>query len=249
MNDRTFLALCTLAALALPGAGGAPAPVDRAPRPLAFERLQLHLEVDLPAPGRGGRDGLRRGSILDLDAELVFEAESPVALRHLRVLDSSNATILEIACPSAPLAALAELSFECEEVPLGRALAEYPAGEYRVEGTAVSGAPVRGTAHLSHEFPGPVAVLAPHPAEVVAGGDVEFSWTAAGGAARYVLEVEEPGGDFSLELELPRSRTRVTLPGALLGADRRYEYSLAVQGDTDNELEVEGAFVTAPALR
>jgi hypothetical protein len=79
----------------------------------------------------------------------------------------------------------------------------------------------------------------------VPAGDVTLAWTPARGAARYTLEVEQEELGFALEVSLPAWQTSFTVPAAMLQSGLPYEYSLAVQGDTDNELELEGGFVTA----
>jgi hypothetical protein len=44
--------------------------------------------------------------------------------------------------------------------------------------------------------------------------------------------------------QLPAWQTSYTLPPDMLQPGETYEYSLVVQGDTDNELEIEGKLLT-----
>ena len=56
--------------------------------------------------------------------------------------------------------------------------------------------------------------------------------------------MEQQGRGLSFEIELPDWQSSFTIPAELLRPNTAYDYSLAVEGDTDNELEVEGTFTT-----
>ena len=104
---------------------------------------------------------------------------------------------------------------------------------------------MRGSVYLSHELPGPFAVVSPLPDAVVATREATLAWTPSSRAARYILEIEQHELGFRLEVALPPLETSFTIPSGLLRTGERYEYSLTVEGDTDNELEIEGTFRVA----
>src|SRR5688572_30288375 len=239
----TCLALCALAL-------GASLVASSLPQPRAeLGEVRLRLEVDLPPAWSLNGRSLRPFGLEELTAEVALEAEGEEALRELRLLDRSGAVLLEFTTPPAPRLGAHEIEFGSQEASLARLLREFPAGPYTVDGRTVSGRRVSASVDLSHGFPGLFAVLAPRPDEVVPLSQATLSWSKSAGAARYVLEVEQDELGFSLEVVLPPWTTSFTVPEALLESGVSYEYSLAVQGDTDNELEVEGSFHTAgPSL-
>lgn len=208
-----------------------------------FESLKMHIEVDLQPLGSAHAP---TRSPLDLPAEIVVEASSPSRLASIRVMDSARRVLLRVDCPIAKTLGVSDLELGYEGT-LRDVLREYPAGYYAIEATTVDGQSLSGTARLQDRFPGLFSVVAPQPDQLVALDDVVIAWTPARGAVRYTLEIEHDASGFSLEVTLPPSQTSFPLPGSMLRPGEAYEYSLAVQGDTDNELELEGRFVTAPA--
>lgn len=213
---------------------------------LAFKDLRMHLEVDLPSRMSldRNRPALPR-SFLDLPAEVVLEASSHKGFAQIRLIDSAKRTVLHLDGSDTMALGVSELALETEGVTLGEVLREYRPGEYRVEATTIDGVPIAGTVELGGGFPGFFSVLSPFPGEVISSGDVTISWTPSRGAARYVLEIEQDELGFVFETRLPPWQTSFTIPVQVLQPGETYEYSLVVQGDTDNELEIEGGFVTA----
>jgi hypothetical protein len=207
---------------------------------LAFEELSLHLEIDLPASRSSPRSAL-----VDLPVEIVIGCTSPASLARLRVIDPSRRTVLELDLRDRGACGLSEIEVESEAPTLRAALRDYPPGDYLVEAVAIDGAAIAGRVSLSARFPGVFEVLSPAPDATVPEGDVRIEWTASAGAARYLLEIEQEELGLELKVELGAGETSFDVPAAVLQPGRAYEYSLAVQGDTDNELEVEGRFVTA----
>ena len=237
--NRTFtLGALTISALFL-GAHAAPS-AGRARTALEFEELGMHLEVDLTGSGLPARSVL-----LGLPAEVVIACSSPRPLARLRVLDPALRTVLELDLRERGACGLAAVEIESEAATLRDALREYPQGSYLVEALAVDGATIAGRAVLSARFPPAIEVLAPAPGATVPFGDVRIEWTPSAGAARYAIEIEQEELGLELSFELGPGATSFDVPVQVLQPGRAYEYSLAVRGDTDNELEVEGGFVTA----
>jgi hypothetical protein len=246
MNKKLTVASGLAALLFL--AGGALARLARVPEApvAAFEELSMHLEVDLPSPFGGAPGHAAAGApLIGLPAEVVLEAALPEGCVELCVLDGAGKSLVRLACPDRGALGVSEVALECEGATLADALRAMPPGDYRVEALTVNGGRVEGRVTLHDGFPGLFAVVSPLPGEVVSAKEVTLTWTPARGAARYTLEVEQAELGFELETSLPPWQQSFTLPSALLEPGRTYEYSLAVRGDTDNELEIEGTFVTA----
>ena len=208
------------------------------PRPTAFEELKMHIEVDLPSPALAGFP-------LDFPAEVVLEASSEHRFAAIQVMDHAGRPVLALDCPSSRTLGISELALDCKDVTLRDALREYPPGNYLVQATTVDGASIEGTAKLERGFPGFFAVVSPLPQQVVRSENVTISWTPSRGASRYELEIEQDEIGFVYKVRLPPWQTSFELPARTLEPGTTYEFSLTVQGDTDNELEVEGSFVTA----
>lgn len=243
MKPTTLRACGVLALLGLAWAGVAPATVDSASTASAFRELELHLEIDLPSPWTidwQSADAPR--SLGDLRTEVVLEATADDGLREIRMFDAAGRRVFGLASPAASLG-VTELALECGAQSLAQVITAYPAGEYAVEGITLDGERVAGSVWLSHEFPSPFAVVSPLPGAALPAENATISWTPARGAVRYVLEVEQDETGFAFEITLPPDRTSFALP-PVLAPGEDYEYSLLVQGDTDNELEVEGTFST-----
>lgn len=248
MQHPLTLTLASFLLLAAPwsGSGGRGHAAATRARPLAFEELGLHIEVDLPS-GTAFRDagGLLPPHVLrGLASELVLSVRAPLGLSSLQVLDAQAHALFEVALSERPGCGVSELELESEGSSLAELLDEYPTGPYVVRATAVTGEVFEGVALLSARLPGSFEVTSPAPDAVVPPGDVTISWTPAPGAVHYVLEVEQEHTGFVLETRLAAGTTSVSVPAQWLEAGQPYDYSLLVQGDTDNELELEGRFYT-----
>jgi hypothetical protein len=216
--------------------------------PVQFEELGLHLEVDLPTFEGWERFAASR-SLLDLPAELVLEAKSAARVVQIRIMDAARDTRMRVDCPRESALGVSELTLETGGVTLGEMLQDFAPGEYLVEALTADGQRIQGTVELSSLFPGPFLVLSPLPGEAVAAGDVTISWTPSARASAYVLEIEQEELGFTYETKLAAWDTSCTIPEQILRPGECYEYSLVVEGDTDNELELEGSFVTGRGAR
>jgi hypothetical protein len=245
MKNLVLEALCAGMLLSVPWSGMAgTASPPRGQASATFEELRMHLEVDLPprstAPHGGGAV-----SLLELPAELVLEASSPYRLATVDLVDAAGDTVLTLDYAERSALGVSELALETEGVALRSVLRAFPPGRYAVIATTMDGLSVEGTVELSGRFPAPFSVLSPSPGGPVPAGDVTIAWTPSAGAVRYVLEIEQDELGFSFETRLPPWTTQFTVPIQVLQRGETYDYSLVVQGDTDNELELEGTFVVA----
>jgi hypothetical protein len=246
MKRTLLLGLGVLTILVTSWGGAALFARDSRPHAIAFEALRMRLEVDLPSP-RGSHQArlALADSALGFPAEVVLEAKSQSGFARLRLMDSAGNAVLALDGRDGRALGVSELALECAGITLADALSAYPPGEYVVEATTVDGVPIEGSVTLSGEFPGIFAVVSPLLGEVVPADGVTIAWTPSLDAVGYVLEIEHDAFGFSFEMALPAWQTSFTLPPQLLRPGETYEYSLAVEGDTDNEFEVEGSFVTA----
>lgn len=225
--------------------GAALLPRSEQPLRMQFKELRMHLEVDLPARWSAGPLGSDKArSLLDLPAEVVLEVAAPQGTDRVHVSDPLGRPVLRLDVPYRTTPGISEIALESEGATLAEVLRAFPPGEYTVEASTLLGPRIGGTTHLSSAFPGLFDVLAPLPGEVLPSDDVRICWTPSRAAARYVLEIEQKALDFSLQVSLPATQTDFTIPVGLLQSGVDYEYSLAVQGDNDNEIEIEGGFVT-----
>jgi hypothetical protein len=219
-----FLVCGALAASSFAWGAGGRAPAQQLSDANPLSDMKLHLEVDWP----------------DLATELVLESESEEPLAQLSLHDTAGVPLCNLDPATFGGIGVAELAVEATGIPLAQALATYPEGRYLVRGRTLSGALVQAMVPLSHRFPGPFQVLPVEQAGPSA--PVTIAWTPSLGAKRYLLEVENDELGESFEFALGAHRTSVTLPPGLVVQGQTYEVSLASEGDTDNQLEIETGF-------
>lgn len=244
--------ICIGIALALGLAWGAASPTsgNAGAQAAVFETLRMHLEVDLPSRWAGAEQApALPGGLMALPAEVVLETEAAAGLARLRVKNLAGEVLVRLDCPTGAALGVSELALEWEGDTLAEALDTFPPGDYVVEAITVDGRALEGRVRLQSGFPGLFAVVSPLPGEIVPADGATLAWTLPRGAAGYTLEIEQPELGFALEVGLAPWQTSFTVPAELLEPGRTYEYSLAVQGDTDNELELEGAFATGTDVK
>ncbi len=194
-----------------------------------FEKLSMHIEVDLP----GGT------------AELEFEAETEADLTHLALFDRSGMPLVAVDINKRSGLELNAIALGADGGSVGELLNTYPAGPYFVRGTTSHGLQVWGTVMLSPDLPARFHVVEPPDRGVLRRHAATLSWHPSAGAAQYTLEIEKDSGEHCLEVVLPTSCVSFTIPSEVLAAGSSYDYSLVARGDTDNEIEVEGSFTVA----
>lgn len=228
MNTKlTFAALLA----AIPVALGSELRGDDPPRESfgaePFTSLDFHLEVD----------------VADLAAEVVLVFEAEVGVEHLALFDPAGVPVTSLRAADLGGLGVTEATIQSGGIPLAELLEIYPAGEYTVRATTVSGIPLVGSVHLSHVFPSRFRVVSPSERGTLRKDAAILDWNPSAGATGYFLEIEQDDLEFSLEITLPATMTDFTIPGNLLKSGVTYEYSLTAQGDNDNETEIEGTFL------
>jgi hypothetical protein len=143
-------------------------------------------------------------------------------------------------------AGLTEISVECAGPTLAELLREFPPGAYQILGTALDGSLHLGTATLTSQFPGLFGLVSPAPGATLATEAVFVSWSPSPGARDYELEIEQESIGMSFSIRLSPDQIAFHVPPEILEHGQTYDISLTVRGDTDNELEVETSFSTAP---
>lgn len=216
--------VCCFAVLVATASVGANA-VVAPPRPLPSEpvlELDLHLELDA---GSGA-------------AELVLALDSSVPLSSITLFDPDGHAVLGSQTVASTRVGLQELELELASDFLPDLLARFPEGRYLVRATSALSAPIVEEVPFDHALPGRFRLIEPADGEMRA-ERAELSWTPSPNARRYALEIEQPDGDFTMEVVLPASSTSFRVPAGVLVPGATYELSLTAQGDTDNETEIE----------
>lgn len=181
----------------------------------------------------------------DGDTEVVFFAKTETdGLRRLVVLAPTGRRVANFGGDKRGIG-IREFLLESAEPPgLDLVLASFPEGTYAFSGKTVGGACVQGEAALSHSLAPATTLLTPGEDEVVPLDALLLSWTAIGGAERYVVELnnEDTGSEFTLEVFPPS--TSLVIPAELLVADSEYQFAVGVKMPDGNVTFVELAFFT-----
>jgi len=208
--------------------GGAPALAQPTPCQ-EFEELHMTLE-------QNATDG---------DTEVVFFAKTETdGLRRLQIVAPTGRRVAGFDGDKRGIG-LREFVLESAEPPeLDLVLGSFPEGTYAFLGRTVGGDCIEGEADLSHSLAPATALLTPAADEVVELDDLLLSWTAVGGAERYVVELnnEDTGSEFTFEVFPPTAS--VLIPAALLVADSEYQFAVGVKMPDGNVTFVELAFFT-----
>jgi hypothetical protein len=184
-------------------------------------------------------------NLTDGDAEVLIFAKAPD--EGLRRLTVSNPAGVEIQVTTPNALGQREFLFESAEPPdLDAVLSAFPQGSYGFSGTTVSGGCVKGSAEFSHVSAPPTTLLTPMSDEVVAGDQVDLSWTTVPEAASYVVELthESSGAVYSFEIYPPQ--TSVHIPAELLSSGTTYTFAVATKATSGNLSSVELRFTTEP---
>jgi len=212
-------------AMATVGAG----PVSAQGACQEFEELHMTLE-------QNATDG---------DTEVVFFAKTETdGLRRLQILAPTGRRVAGFDGDKRGIG-LREFVLESAEPPdLSLVLGSFPEGTYRYLGRTVGGDCVAGEAALSHTLAPATTLLTPAADEVVELDDLLLSWTAVGGAERYVVELnnENTGSEFTFEVFPPTAS--LTVPAELLVAGSEYQFAVGVKMPDGNVTFVELAFFT-----
>ena len=246
MNTTPRLCVAVLALSCIALGAAAPSAFSARSGSAEFTRLRMHLEVDLPNAPQLPLAEPQAVDLLDLPAEIVLEAISERPLRVLRVVSPGGSTVLGLGYSRGAGLAGSEISMETEGKSLREVLARYPVGTYKVHGLTWDGDSISGSVELSAHFPGQFTAGFEGKPRTVQIQSAELSWSPSRLAESYQLEIESESLNAEFSVRLPASATSFLIPVQLLAPDATYEYSLSVKGDTDNELEVEGSFTTAP---
>ncbi len=137
-----------------------------------------------------------------------------------------------------------------DEVPIAEILARFPAGLYSVRGLTLDGRRMTGAATFTHDIPAAPIITFPQDGGVVSSSNLVVMWnhvsTTLTGAPlnRTGYEViitkdvpDDPNG-FSrpqLDVHLPPSRTRLTIPRQFLEPGTRYELEVLVLEVSGNQ--------------
>jgi len=149
---------------------------------------------------------------------------------------------------------LTALTFESseppfDEHPLPRFKKLFPEGVYQFSGTTVEGRELRGAARLTHTFPAGPVVTAPSENAVVPRDAVVIRWKRVNRPAgvkivsqQVIVSPDGPGA--TLEIELPATATRLTVPAELVRPRSAYKVEVIAREKSGNQTITQVAFRT-----
>jgi hypothetical protein len=197
-----------------------------------FEDAAIHVE-------RNATDG---------DTEIVISAKplTDNGLVRLAILSPHWRKVVEVETP-AKTRGLREFSFESPEPEEAQILASYPEGVYLYFGTATNGQRFVGSAELSHELPGAVAIVSPAQESVIAPGPLTIVWSAVPDAAQYIVEFENETADpeQSFSFVVGPGTTSFVVPVALVVPGSEFQVGVASVHENGNVVFSEATFSTA----
>jgi hypothetical protein len=140
-----------------------------------------------------------------------------------------------------------EFLFESPEPEESLILANYPEGDYLYFGTATNGQRFVGSAELSHEPPGAVAIVSPVAESFIPAGALTIVWSAVPDAAQYVVEFENETADpeQSFSFVVGPDTTSFVVPGALVVPGSEFQIGVASVHENGNIVFSETTFSTA----
>lgn len=216
-------------------------------------------------------DGRSKKKIPFSDARIRIEVNSTDADSGLHVLlDAEGWRFVSIIDPKGKLiftvggggsvrkTGLTELFFESaepgfDELPLAEFLRRFPAGQYKFIGQTIKGDTLFSIATLSHALPDGPVLLSPPEGSVQNSENTVVEWEPVADPAgsrivRYEVIVVEEGTTPKrvLDVVVPASETRMTVPSSFLVPGAEYKYEVLAIEEGGNQTLTEATFSTAP---
>lgn len=183
----------------------------------------------------------------DRDLEVVFEATAgEEGLAKLQVVSPDGRTVIDFTAP-ASTPGMRHFLFESPEPKDGGGLkSAYPQGAYSFTGATIAGEKLQGVARLGHKLPPTASLLSPKAgAKGVAVKGLEISWTPVDGLAAYVIELDQPELNVSLQTRLPGSVASFAVPDGFLRPGTTYTLGIGTVSKGGNISFVETTLTTA----
>jgi hypothetical protein len=183
----------------------------------------------------------------DDDLEIVLEATAgEEGLTKLQVVTPDGRTVVDFTAPAAT-SGIRHLVFESPEPKGGGGLKKaYPQGPYTFTGVTTAGEKLQGVARLGHKLPATSSLLSPKPGtKGVATKALVLSWTPVEGVAAYIVQLEQPDLNVSLEARLPSSDASFAVPDGFLRPGTTYTLGVGTVTLGGNSSFVETTFTTA----
>ncbi len=198
------------------------APVPGSSGPLAFERADLHLELNE----------------VEGDISLIVDAAATAPLSRIKVISPDGCVIVDQqagkGCPTAADEVRVQATQQDGHV--------FPEGTYTIEAVAFDGTRLAATASLLFDFLPGTEVL-PEFEEAVHPDQVEIFWTPVPEAESYVVEIEfEEIKIFSVTVLA--SSSSLVVPAGVLLEGASYEVTIQVVSPDGNVTESDGEFET-----
>lgn len=183
----------------------------------------------------------------DGDAEVVLRLKAPEGFRRLELEDPNGKRVFVLKAKGNVKQAvgLQQFVIESGEPNVVDVLATFPEGTYEVEGETVSGQEAEGELVLSHDL-APAPAYCPADGALVPPNGVVVQWIPVGGAASYVVEIEQDDLGYNLTATVPAGVTSLQVPDGFLLANTEYELAVATVSLNGNTAVAESSFTTAP---
>ena len=190
----------------------------------------------------------------DGDVEVVFDIVGlKDGLAKLKVVAPDGRTVVDFSAPHAPAAphaansGIRQFTFESPEpTDIAGLKAAYPAGEYVITGTSVSGTKLESKAKLNHTLPATTKCEYPQAdAEDVPTKNVIIKWAAVPGISGYALELTNEDANTSIEAKLPASASSFSVPAGFLVPGGTYQLGIGTVSAEGNASYIELEFSTA----
>jgi hypothetical protein len=204
--------------------------------PLRFAEADLFVEIN----ATDGDAGLQLA--LDGDAWRSVEIVDPGGRPIMRVSGESR---LESYGLTGLTFKSAEPSFD--QQPLSRFNARFPVGVYRLRGTTVDGRRAVGSDRLTHVYPRAPEVTFPRAGAVVSRDALAVAWKAVTRPSgvrivRYEVIVEHVESGRELDMALPPSARRTTIPREFLTPSSEHKVEVLARESSGNQTITEVTF-------
>ena len=176
--------------------------------------------------------------------------------RTLKIIHPNGRTIFEVEGKGGfGDLGMTELFFEgaepsLDEIPLEDLLALFPEGKYKFLGKTAAGDDLVGTATLTHKVPDAPIISSPAKGEAVDSGQpVVIDWEPVndprgGKITGYQVIVERTDPKRVFTVDLPASKTRVTVPPEFLEPGTEYLFEVLAIEAGGNQTITESSFKT-----
>lgn len=183
-------------------------------------------------------------NVTDDDMEVVIEATAgEEGLTKFQVVSPDGRTLADF---TAPAPGVRHMVFESPEPKGGAGLkAAYPQGAYNFSGVTAGGEKLQGIARLGHKLPGTAAITNPKPgSKGVPVKGLVISWTPVADLAAYIVSLEQPEQNVTIEARVPGTVASFAVPDGFLSPGKSYILGIGTVTKGGNIAFLEASFTT-----